>query len=410
MPFASLGLSPRITGSLVRLGYTTPTPVQAQTIPVALEGRDVLARAQTGTGKTAAFGLPMIERLSRAERFGGTRPRGLVLVPTRELALQVGEALRTFALGTRLRGVVLVGGEGITPQIRTLRRGVDIVVATPGRLIDHLERRTLDLSAVEIVTLDEADRMLDMGFLPPLKRIMGDVPGTRQTLMLSATLSPDVVAASKAFTRDAVRVDVEPEQIVASTVVHRVFAVAQEQKRALLKHVLTTPASRQTLVFCRTKHGSDRVGQYLEAAGLRAAVIHGDKTQGARTRALGDFKAGRVSVLVATDVAARGLDIERLPLVVNYDLPLVAQDYIHRVGRTGRAGLAGEAISLATHAERALLRDIQLLLPSPIERVSVPGFAVSAQAPARHAPHRPTPRGRFAGGQRPHARSRRAGA
>jgi ATP-dependent RNA helicase RhlE len=416
MPFAALGLTPRLTGPLVQLGYTTPTPVQAEAIPPALQGRDVLARAQTGTGKTAAFGLPMIERL-QAVIGASPRPRGLVLVPTRELALQVHDALRSFAQGTRLRGMTLVGGEPIMPQVRTLRRGVDIVVATPGRLIDHLDRRTIDLTAIEIVTLDEADRMLDMGFLPPLKRVMTTVPSSRQTLMLSATLSPEIIGISKQFMRDPVRVDVAPEHVVAATVVHRVYSVAQEQKKDLLTHVLSSAPSRQTLVFCKTKHGSDRVGRHLENAGLRTAVIHGDKTQGARKRALGDFKAGRVSVLVATDVAARGLDIERLPLVVNFDLPLVAQDYIHRVGRTGRAGLPGEAISLATNAERGLLKDIQRLLPSPIERGAVPAFTASAPAvrPAgrdhadaapgaaaeRHA-HRPGPaRGPF---QRPGGR------
>ncbi|MGE0360238.1 MAG: DEAD/DEAH box helicase [Vicinamibacterales bacterium] len=427
MPFASLGLSPRVTSPLARLGYTTPTPVQAATIPPALAGRDVLARAQTGTGKTAAFGLPMIDRLQTVVG-ASPRPRGLVLVPTRELALQVHDALRTLAQGTRLRGLALVGGEALMPQVRGLRRGVDIVVATPGRLIDHLDRRTIDLSAIEIVVLDEADRMLDMGFLPPLKQIMTTVPAGRQTLMLSATLSSGIVDISATFMRDPVRVDVAPEHVVAATVVHRVYAVAQEQKKDLLTHVLAAAPARQTLVFCRTKHGSDRVGRHLEGAGLRTAVIHGDKTQGARKRALGDFKTGRVSVLVATDVAARGLDIERLPLVVNYDLPLVPQDYVHRVGRTGRAGQAGEAISLATHAERGLLKDIQRLLPSPIERGTLPEFAASVagvrtargrdEAPARvdgfgrrqaegrsPAPHRT---GRFGRpGPRPHRKGQR---
>ncbi len=381
MPFTALGLSPRTTGPLARLGYETPTDVQAQTIPAALQGKDVLARAQTGTGKTAAFGLPMIERLAAADHGQGLKPRGLVLVPTRELALQVQESLRGFAQATRLRSMTMVGGEPIMPQVRTLRRGVDIVVATPGRLIDHLDRRTIDLTSIEIVVLDEADRMLDMGFLPPLKRIMTTVPKTRQTLLLSATLSKEIVAISKTFSLDPVRIDVAPEHVVASTVVHRVFACPQEQKRDLLAHVLKTGETRQTLVFCRTKHGSDRVGRFLEGAGLRTAVIHGDKTQGARKRALSDFKSGHVSVLVATDVAARGLDIEKLPLVVNFDLPLVAQDYIHRVGRTGRAGLTGEAISLASPAERALLHDIQKLLPTAIESGSMPGFTPKPQAP-----------------------------
>jgi ATP-dependent RNA helicase RhlE len=425
MPFTALGLSPRTISPLARLGYETPTPVQAQTIPAALQGRDVLARAQTGTGKTAAFGLPMIDRLASVAHGQGIAPRGLVLVPTRELALQVKESLFELAQGTRLRVMTMVGGEPIMPQVRTLRRGVDIVVATPGRLIDHLDRKTIDLRTIEIVTLDEADRMLDMGFLPPLKRVMSLVPATRQTLLLSATLSKEIVAVARAFTKDPVRIDVAPEHVVASTVVHRVFAVPQEQKRDVLAHILTTGPTRQTLVFCRTKHGSDRVGRFLEGAGLRTAVIHGDKAQGARKRALADFKAGQVSVLVATDVAARGLDIEKLPLVVNFDLPLVAQDYIHRVGRTGRAGQEGEAISLATTAERALLHDIQKLLPSPIERAVLPDFTPSApvargphahaaprphdanRGPKSHAPHRGAPS--RPGGGRPGASAHRKG-
>ena len=385
MSFADLGLSPRVTSPLARLGYATPTPVQAAVIPPALEGRDILARAQTGTGKTAAFGLPLIERLQRV--IGASpRPRALVLTPTRELALQVYAALGELSQGTRLRGLALVGGESIGPQLRSLRRGTDVVVATPGRLIDHLDRKSIDLSAIEVVVLDEADRMLDMGFLPPLTRVMATVPATRQTLMLSATLAKDIVETSRTFMRDPLRLDLAPEEVVASTVAHRVFSVAQDQKKDALTHVLRAAPARQTLVFCRTKHGSDRIGRHLEGAGLRTAVIHGDKTQGARTRALGDFKSGRVSVLVATDVAARGLDIERLPLVVNYDLPLVASDYIHRVGRTGRAGHAGEAISLATAADRGLLRDIQRLLPSPIERGTLPAFAASVSAVRSAAP------------------------
>jgi ATP-dependent RNA helicase RhlE len=384
MPFTALGLSPRTISPLARLGYDTPTPVQAQTIPAALQGRDILARAQTGTGKTAAFGLPMIDRLAAVGHGQGIAPRGLVLVPTRELALQVKDSLFDLAQGTRLRVMTMVGGEPIMPQVRTLRRGVDIVVATPGRLIDHLDRKTIDLRTIEIVTLDEADRMLDMGFLPPLKRVMSLVPASRQTLLLSATFSKEIVAVARAFTTDPVRIDVAPEHVVAATVVHRVFAVPQEQKRDVLAHILTSGPVRQTLVFCRTKHGSDRVGRFLEGAGLRTAVIHGDKQQGARKWAL---------------------DIEKLPLVVNFDLPLVAQDYIHRVGRTGRAGQDGEAISLATTAERALLHDIQKLLPSPIERAVLPDFTpspVAHRSPHAHAAPRPHDAARGAKGHCPH--------
>ena len=386
MPFSTLGLSPSLCTPLAGLGYDKPTPVQTLAIPVVLDGRDILARAQTGTGKTAAFGLPMIDRLlMRGRRTAGMRkPKGLVLVPTRELAQQVHQALKTYGAPAGLRVTAIFGGVPMRPQVQTLQRGLDIIVATPGRLIDHLQRRTVDLSAIEILTLDEADRMLDMGFLPPLRRILAVLPRERQTLLLSATLSKEVVRLSSDFTRDPVRVDASEAQVVAPTVTHRVHPVANGRKGALLTHVLMQAPAGQALVFCKTKRGSNRVGEQLVRAGVRAAVIHGNKSQGARTRALGDFKSGRVTVLVATDIAARGLDIVQLPLVVNYDLPLVAEDYIHRVGRTGRAGLAGRAISLVTAADRSLLQGIQRLLPAPVEQVVVEGFGADS------APSRPT--------------------
>ncbi len=380
MSFSSLGLSPRVCTPLARLGYATPTPVQSQSIPIVLEGRDMLARAQTGTGKTAAFALPMIDRLlvHNPRQAQSRQPRGLVLVPTRELALQVHKAIDTYGSLARLRTVAIFGGVPMRAQTQALQRGTDIVVATPGRLIDHMEHRTVDLSAVEILTLDEADRMLDMGFLPALRRVLAALPQARQTLLFSATLSEDVVRLSSAFTREPVRVDVTDGRVVAPTVTHRIHPVADSRKPDLLTHVLTQAPIGQALVFCKTKHGSNRVGKRLERAGVKAAVIHGNKSQGARNRALGDFKAGRVTVLVATDIAARGLDIAQLPLVVNYDLPLVAADYIHRIGRTGRAGLAGRAVSLFSPGERALLHDIQRLLPEPLEQVVVKGFEVRA--------------------------------
>ena len=379
MPFVSLGLSPSLCQPLARLGYTTPTPVQVQSIPIVLSGRDLIAKAQTGTGKTAAFGLPMIERLlvRGGVPKGLRKPRGLVLVPTRELAVQVHKALATYGVPANLRVTAIFGGVSIVPQKRELQRGADIVVATPGRLIDHLEQRSVDLSQVSVLTLDEADRMLDMGFLPPLRRILSVLPRERQTLLFSATLSPDVTRLSSEFMRDAGRVDVSEGQVMASTVTHQVHPVADAHKGDLLTHVLTREAG-QALVFCRTKHGSNRVGQYLERAGVKTAVIHGNKSQSARLRALGDFKAGRVTVLVATDIAARGLDIAQLPLVVNFDLPLVAADYVHRAGRTGRAGMPGRAVSLVSPDDRGLLRDIQRLLPSPVEQVLVEGFATTA--------------------------------
>ena len=372
MSFSQLGLTPSLCLPLARLGYHQPTPIQACAIPAVLTGTDLLARAQTGTGKTAAFGLPMIDRIvARRDRSRSGRPRGLVLVPTRELAAQVHRSLATYGAPAKLRVTVIFGGVGMGPQIQSLKHGADIVVATPGRLIDHMQRRTVDLSAIEILTLDEADRMLDLGFLPALRRVIASLPRSRQTLLFSATLSDAVVALASEFTRDPARVDASDGQGVAPTVTHRLHRVAMDQKRAVLTHVLKREAAGQALVFCKTKRGSDRVGEHLERSGIKTAVIHGNKSQGARTRALGDFKAGRVNVLVATDIAARGLDIAQLPLVINYDLPLVAEDYIHRVGRTGRAGRSGRAVSLVSASDSRLLRDIQRLLPAPIEDVEI---------------------------------------
>ena len=407
MPFVSLGLSPVVCAPLSKIGYTTPTPVQLKSIPIVLTGRDLLARAQTGTGKTAAFGLPMIERLmvkGGAPRGAVRKPRGLVLVPTRELAVQVHKSLSTYAVPANVRVSVVFGGVSIVPQKQELLRGTDIIVATPGRLLDHLEQRTVDLSGVEILCLDEADRMLDMGFLPPLKRILRALPQQRQTLLFSATFAPEVVKLSQDFTRTPDRVDVSEGQPMAVTVTHHVYPVTDRRKGDLLRHVLNLTPGTQALVFCRTKHGSNRVGQYLEKGGINAAVIHGNKSQGARTRALEDFKSGRVNVLVATDIAARGLDIAQLPLVVNFDLPMVPEDYIHRAGRTGRAGLTGRAVSLVSPEDQDLLRRVQKLLPAPIEHVAVEQFEVSASSeealptPGRRHQGRPGQR-RGQGGQ-----------
>jgi ATP-dependent RNA helicase RhlE len=353
------------------LGYSEPTPVQAKAIPAVLDGGDVIARAQTGTGKTAAFGLPMIDRLLvRDRRTPAPRaPRALVLVPTRELAVQVHRALATYGAPVHLRVAAIFGGVAMRPQVDALCRAVDVVVATPGRLIDHLQQRTIDLSRIEILTLDEADRMLDMGFLPPLRRVLRAVPSARQTLLFSATLSREVTRLAAEFTRNARQIDLSEGRVVAPTVTHGVHAVADGGKADALTRVLGETAAGQALVFCKTKRRSDRVGQQLARAGIRTAVIHGNKSQGARSRALDDFKTGRVRVLVATDLAARGLDIAQLPLVVNYDLPLAAEDYVHRVGRTGRAGHAGRAVSLVSAADRSLLPAIQALVPAPLEEV-----------------------------------------
>jgi len=389
MSFSNLGLTPSLCLPLARLGYEQPTPIQARAIPAVLTGSDLFARAQTGTGKTAAFGLPMIERIVVQRKGGRSRlPRGLVLVPTRELAAQVHRSLSTYGAPAQLRVTAIFGGVGMVAQIQSLRHGTDIVVATPGRLLDHIQRRTVDLSAIEILTLDEADRMLDLGFLPALRRVIATLPSSRQTLLFSATLSEAVVGLAAAFTRNPARVDVSDGQAVATTVTHQVHTVGLDQKRNVLTHLLTQDAASQALVFCKTKRGSDRVGQHLERAGIKAAVIHGNKSQGARTRALGDFKAGRVHVLVATDIAARGLDIVQLPLVINYDLPLVAEDYIHRVGRTGRAGRSGRAVSLVSPSDSRLLRDIQRLLPAALEQIALKGFDAPPTEACVHQPAR----------------------
>ncbi len=410
MPFSALGLSPSICLPLARLGYTQPTPIQVDAIPRVLAGGDLLARAQTGTGKTAAFGLPMIDLLlvRNRRRADPRKPRGLVLVPTRELALQVSTALATYGAPAGLKVAAVFGGVPMRAQVQSLRKGLDVVVATPGRLMDHMQQRTVELSAVEVLVLDEADRMLDMGFLPPLRRILATLRRERQTLLFSATFTEEVVRLSGEFTRQPSRVDVSEVQVVPPTVLHHVHPVADGRKGDLLRHVLRQPPVGQALVFCKTKRGADRVGRSLDNSGIRAAVIHGNKSQGARTRALGDFKAGRVEVLVATDLAARGLDIPQLPLVVNYDLPLVAEDYVHRVGRTGRAGLDGRAVSLVSAAEHGLFHGIQKILPGRIDQVMVEGFEVATirtdapqpvRTPRRPAAARPwrrtfSPRGR----------------
>lgn len=375
MSFHQLGLSPELCRALTKLEYTRPTPVQSQAIPVILQGRDLLAGAQTGTGKTAAFALPVLDRLlpPSGKRSPAAKPRALALVPTRELAAQVHEAFRGYGQYKSLRSVAVFGGVGIRPQIDALARGVDVVVATPGRLIDHMQQRTIALSAIEILILDEADRMLDMGFLPDLRRILRALPGQRQTLLLSATLADEVKNLAAEFMHHPVQIQIASHNTVAETVSHRVHRVVADRKRDLLVRLLNDD-HRQTLVFCRTKRGTDRLCRHLNGEGIVAAAIHGDRSQRERTRALQDFKSGRTTVLVATDVAARGLDIEQLPTVINFDLPMAAGDYIHRVGRTGRAGAKGQAVSLVSAGEEQMLRDIQCLPGVTIETAPNPAL------------------------------------
>jgi len=380
MSFETLGLAPALLRALADQGYAEPTPIQATAIPTALQGRDMLAGAQTGTGKTAAFALPLLQRLfveNTAPTSAKRRPRALVLTPTRELAAQVHDSLRGYAKHLRVFSTTIFGGVGMGPQMDALRRGVDVLVATPGRLIDHMERRTVDLSGIEVLVLDEADRMLDMGFLPAIKRILGSLPKQRQTLLFSATFADEIKKIAAQFMRDPAEIQVAARNSVATTVTHRVHPVDAAKKRELLLHLLSEDSRRQTLVFSRTKHGANKLADFLEKYGLRTAAIHGNKSQGARTKALKEFKNGKVTVLVATDIAARGLDIDQLPIVVNFDLPMVAEDYVHRIGRTGRAGAEGLAVSLVAHEEARLLRDIRRLLKQDIAIENVAGYEPS---------------------------------
>jgi len=380
MTFESLGLSPALLRALADNGYTTPTPIQAEAIPLALAGHDLLGGAQTGTGKTAAFSLPLLQRLAKETPANGPRkPRALVLVPTRELAVQVADSLKTYGRHLRLNVTTIYGGAGMQPQMDNLRRGVDILVACPGRLLDHMERGTAKLDAVELLVLDEADRMLDMGFLPAIKRVLGRVPASRQTMLFSATFEAQVKALALEFMRNPKQVQVAAQNTIAETIVHRAHPVDGARKRDLLIEILSKRHADQVLVFGKTKHGCNRLAEQLEDAGLKAVAIHGNKSQAARQKALNEFKAGKARVLVATDVAARGLDIANLPLVINHDLPMVAEDYIHRIGRTGRNGATGEALSLVSPEEGGLLRQIQRMLKVDLVMDVVEGYAPSRQ-------------------------------
>ncbi|TAM61001.1 MAG: DEAD/DEAH box helicase [Rhodanobacter sp.] len=397
MSFDSLGLAPALLRALADYGYTQPTPIQSAAIPSALAGHDLLAAAQTGTGKTAAFALPLLQKLSTSGQTMTRRPRALILTPTRELAAQIHDNFRSYGKHMQVSSTTIFGGVSMGPQINAMRRGVDIVIATPGRLMDHMQQRTLDLSGVETLILDEADRMLDMGFLPALKRILASLPKKRQTLLFSATFPPAIKTLALEFMHNAREISVDTPNAVATLVSHQVHPVDAARKRDLLLHLLSVDSRRQSLVFSRTKHGADKLVTFLNASGLRTAAIHGNKSQNARTRALSDFKTGRVTVLVATDIAARGIDIEQLPIVVNFDLPSVAEDYVHRIGRTGRAGMEGLAVSLVSHDESGLLHDIRKLLKQDIAINAVTGYEPSA--PLRLDAGAPRPK-QGGGGQR----------
>jgi ATP-dependent RNA helicase RhlE len=393
--FDSLGLDARLLRAVAEQGYTAPTPIQAAVIPTVLAGRDVLAGAQTGTGKTAGFTLPLLQRLSATPPTSGPRRiRALILTPTRELAAQVEDSVRRYGKHLPLRSAAVFGGVNINPQTVLLRRGVDVLVATPGRLLDHAAQRHVDLGGVEIFVLDEADRMLDMGFLPDIRRIIALLPPKRQSLLFSATFPDDIRALAGKLLQSPARVEVAPSNATADGIEQLVHRVEKSDKRRALSWLVGSGNWRQVLVFTRTKHGANRLAQQLEDDGLTATAIHGNKSQAARTRALADFKAGKVRVLVATDIAARGLDIDQLPHVVNYDLPEVPEHYVHRIGRTGRAGRGGVAVSLVSHDERPLLIAIEKLLGLRIPQRPIEHDSKALAEPApRHDVARPAPHG-----------------
>ncbi|MEH8021889.1 DEAD/DEAH box helicase [Rheinheimera metallidurans] len=375
MSFQSLALATPILRVLTEQGYTSPTPVQLQSIPVILAGKDVLAGAQTGTGKTAAFTLPLLQQMLNAPKVvAASQVRVLVLTPTRELAQQVYDNVRKYSQYLTTRSAVFYGGVSIRPQYDDAAQGLDILVATPGRLIDHLHQKTIDLSALEVLVLDEADRMLDMGFVVDIKRIMAKLPPKRQTLLFSATYSTEIKQLADELLNSPQLIEVAATNATADSVQQLAYLVDRHRKRELLSHVIGKNNWPQVLVFVRTKHGADRLAKQLEKDGLKSAAIHGDKSQGARTKALADFKAGKVRILVATDIAARGLDISELPYVVNYDLPQVAEDYVHRIGRTGRAGNTGVALTLITPEETKALQDIERIIQQVITATVLAGY------------------------------------
>jgi len=374
--FDELGLSGAALSAIRDAGYQHPTPIQAEAIPLILKGRDVMGLAQTGTGKTAAFTLPIVDRLLDGPR----RTRALVLTPTRELCVQVVESVQKYARHAELDAATVYGGVPIEPQQKRLRAGVDIVVATPGRLLDHLERQNVVFDDLEVLVLDEADRMLDMGFAPQINRIVAQIPSYRQTLLFSATMPPEVEALARKYLRKPVVVQVGRRSAAANTVTHAVYPVPRERKSALLARLLRHEKLDSVLVFTRTKHGADRVVRHLQRDGIDSAAMHADKTQPQRIRALEDFRSGKVRVLVATDIAQRGLDISGISHVINYDVPQQAEDYVHRIGRTGRAAKEGDAFTFMSPDEIAMVRLIERVIGQPIPRISVPGFDFGTEA------------------------------
>ena len=417
MPFTSLGLGDDLLAAVADQGYHTPSPIQAQAIPAVLSGRDVMAAAQTGTGKTAGFTLPLLERLRAGKAASNNQVRALVLTPTRELAAQVAESVATYGKHLPLTSTVVFGGVKVNPQMQRLRGGADILVATPGRLLDLYQQNAVKFDHLEILVLDEADRMLDMGFIHDIRKILSKLPPKRQNLMFSATFSPEIRALAKGLVNDPVEIDVSPRNTTTELVTQWIAPVDKQRKAALLTHLIQDNNWFQVLVFSRTKHGANKLAKQLESNGIEAAAIHGNKSQNARTRALADFKNGKIRALVATDIAARGLDIEQLPQVVNVDLPNVPEDYVHRIGRTGRAGATGQAISLVSADEAQQLKDIERLTQQQLERKIVAGFepgeslpaAGALQPPKRKRPKKAKPGGGNAGGGNAQARNNNGG-
>jgi ATP-dependent RNA helicase RhlE len=407
MSFNTLGLSAPLLKAIQEQGYTEPTPIQKQAIPVILDRKDILAGAQTGTGKTAGFTLPLLELLSRSknEKAKQHHVRALILTPTRELAAQVGESVEVYGRHLPFKSTIIFGGVKINPQIAQLRRGVDIVIATPGRLLDLVSQKVIDLSKIEFFILDEADRMLDMGFINDIKKVMAILPKQKQTLLFSATYSEEIKQLSDRLLNSPTLIEVARRNTASETVKQVVYPVDKERKKELLIHLIQEGKWKQVLVFTRTKHGANRLTGQLEKDGITAVAIHGNKSQNARTKALADFKAGEVSVLVATDIAARGIDIDQLPHVVNYELPNVPEDYIHRIGRTGRAGRGGEAVSLVCVDENEFLKDIEKLIKKDIPKVALKAFKPDPSIKAEpinmggNRGARSKPRGSNGGGQ-----------
>ncbi|OQX75097.1 MAG: ATP-dependent RNA helicase RhlE [Campylobacteraceae bacterium 4484_4] len=374
MSFTTLGLDAQILRAVSEEGYTTPTPIQKEAIPAILEGKDLLAGAQTGTGKTAGFTLPLLQKLNDSRIKRERKPRALILAPTRELAAQVSESVQTYGKYLPFKSTVIFGGVGINPQINRLRKGVDIVIATPGRLLDLLNRKALDLSGIEFLILDEADRMLDMGFIHDIKKILSKLPKTRQNLLFSATFSPEIKKLADTLLDHPALIEVARRNTTAEQIEQIVHPVDKRRKRELLSYLIRKGKWNQVLVFTRTKHGANRLSQQLEHDGISATAIHGNKSQSARTKALNDFKNGKVRVLVATDIAARGIDIDQLSKVVNFELPDQSEDYIHRIGRTGRAGRKGDALSLVCVDEHAQLSGIERLIKRKLTKETIEGF------------------------------------